>query len=419
LGGAFIAIADDATAAAVNPAGLAFLLRPEISLSHVMGMQARDYPVGGPDQSIATHRDRNPLFDQTLVNIAYPQWGFTFALYRQLAFNADFDFTRQQFLTFAPNRPLTLHEQLGASGNFPGMTSNFSLQAIHNAFVVAKTVHRRLRLGLTIAATQFRLHLNERHYFDPELWSQTQFDDVSIGDNRAESLYRLYDLELNQFKTTWSAGLLLELDPALTVGVVYQQLPSFDAATHRLTLPSYSLPDRTPADSLRDFAAQEGPVAFAINLPDNLGAGFAWKPSAQILVALDAVWHRNHSLITGLNLNLPEDDRFTSDDNYIDPDGKDDVETKDVFSFHGGLEYSLIKGKTVLPLRLGFYTQPNFGLIAATSDTNLQREYPDDSPRLHFTSGISVAIQQRVRFEVSLDLSSVSLMSIGSVVVRF
>jgi long-subunit fatty acid transport protein len=422
LGGAFIGIADDATAAAINPAGVSFLLRPEISLSHAIGQQARDYPIGRAGGSVGEFRDRNPIFDQTLVNIVYPQWGFTFALYRQLAFHADFDFTRNQFLTFAPDHPLTLHEQLGASGNFPGVVSSFSAQVIHNAFVVAKAMHRRLRLGFSVAATQCRLQLHESHYFDPDLWLQKNFIGTSLtsSDNRAESLYRLYDLELNEFKMTWTAGILFALDPDLTLGIVYQHLPRFKAI-NRITLPAYSLPDRTPDDGQRDeisFAPEMHHMPFKLDLPDHYGVGVAWKPTGNTLVAFDAVVYRNHALLRDLRLDLPQDDEIATDGSYVDPNGRNDVEAKDFLSLHGGIEYRLKKSGLILPLRAGFYLEPSFALRAVSPDKNLQIEYPDESSRFHFTWGMGI-ILKNVRFEVSSDLSSNLIEGLGSAVFSF
>jgi long-subunit fatty acid transport protein len=422
LGGAFIGIADDATAAAINPAGVSFLLRPEISLSHAIGRQTRDYPIGGAGASIDEFRDRNPIFDQTLVNIAYPQWGFTFALYRQLAFHADFDFTRKQFLTIAPDRPLTLHEQLGASGNFPGVVSSFSAQVIHNAFVAAKTVHRRLRLGLSVAATQCRLQLHESHYFDPDLWLQKNFAGAvaAIGDNRAESLYRLYDLELNEFKMTWTAGVLIELDPDLTLGMVYQHLPRFKAI-NRITLPAYTLPDRTPEDGQDDeigFTPEISLIPFKLDLPDHVGVGLAWKPTINTLIALDAVWYRNNSLLRDLRLDLPQDNQPAGDGSYVDPDGRNDIKAKDFVSLHGGIEYRLKKSALILPLRAGFYLEPSFAPHAVSPDKNLQIEYPDEASRFHFTWGMGI-ILKNARFEVSGDLSSNLIEGLGSAVISF
>jgi hypothetical protein len=415
LGGAFIGIADDATAAAINPAGLGFLTQPEISLSHALGRQALDFPAIESDGQVGTHRDVTPIFDQTLVNIVYPRWGFTFALYRQLAFRSEFSFPRRQFLTFAPDRPLTLHEQLGASGNFPGLESDFYSEVVQNALVVAKALHRRLRIGATLATTQFRLRLHERHYFDPGLWLRSNFTNnpTQISDNRVEGLYRIYDLEHNEFKPSWNLGFVVELDPDLNLGFVYQHLPTFNMV-NRVTLPAYRLPNRTPKDEI-NFVPEEETLPFQIDLPDKFGIGLAWKPGTKTLIAADVLYYRNRSLLRGLRKDLPQDNQLGT---YIDPDGKDDVETKDLYSFHGGIEYRVIKSRRVLPIRFGMYTEPNFGLQAISSDVNLQREYPKESFLLHFTWGIGIRFGN-VRFEGSVDISSRLIESIGSAVVRF
>ncbi len=240
LGGAFIGVANDATAAAINPAGLSYLLRPEVSLSQALGWQKREFPVGSFAEAEGTQSQANLIFDQTLVNIVYPQWGFTFALFRQVIFRSESDFSRSQFLTIAPARRLSLHEQLGASGNFPGISSQSSSEVVHIAVAISKALHRRHRLGLSFRSTQLNLQLHEKHYFDPELWLRTSFANgsVQIGSNHAQSLYRLYELQENELKPSWSAGILSELHPNLTLGIVYEKLPAYDLES-KIFLPAY------------------------------------------------------------------------------------------------------------------------------------------------------------------------------------
>ncbi len=422
LGGAFIGVADDATAAAINPAGLGLLLRPEISLSHVVGWRGRDFLIGRAEEEDGTHRQFHFVFDQTFVNIAYPRWGFTFALYRQVAFRSAFDFSRQQFLTLAPDRPLTLEEQLGASGNFPGLVSEFYSEVVHNAVVIAKALHRRFRVGLAMRATELHLQLHEQHYFNPELWLRPGFNAgaTSLGANRAEGLYRIYHLQKNDFKPSWSLGAVAELHPRLTAGVTYQYLPTFNIAS-RITLPAYNLPDRTPANGQNDeirFTPQEMVIPFQLDLPDHFGAGLAWKPNARTLLAADVTLCRNHTLLRHLNYDLPQDDKPSGNGSYVDPDGPQDVRAKNLLAWRSGLEYTMFKWKLNFPIRLGFYTEPNYGLQAVSGDANLKKEYPAQPAHFHFTGGIGLVLK-KVRFETSLDLSSTLIEAIGSTVVNF
>jgi len=422
MGGAFIGVANDATAAAINPAGLSFLLRPEISLSQALGWQKRQFPVGSFAETEGTQSQANLIFDQTLVNIVYPQWGFTFALFRQVIFRSESDFSRSQFLTIAPPRRLSLHEQLGASGNFPGISSQFSSEVVHNAFAISRALHRKHRFGFSFRSTQLNLQLHEKHYFDPELWLRSSFANgsVTIGSNHPQSLYRLYEVQENELKPSWSLGVLSELQPNLTLGIVYQKLPAYDLET-KIFLPAYTLPDTMPGDAHNDeirFAAEEKVVRFTLDLADNLGVGLAWKPNSKTLIAADAVYYFNRSLLQGITMNLPQDDKLQKDGSYADPDDLADLEARNILTLHAGLEYAFGERQILLPVRFGFYTEPNFGLQTIAGDANLQQEYPGASTYLHVTAGFGIVFKQ-IRFEGSVDASENLIEAIGSALVRF
>lgn len=424
LGGAFIGIADDATASAINPAGLSFLTTPEISLSHCASWQTYDFPVSRRVQSDGEQRHYEPVFDQTLVNVIYPQWGFTFAVFRQVVFRSEFSFDRQQFVTFSLNRPLTLAEQFGASGNFAGRASEHYSEVIHNAFVVAKTLQPRVHAGLSLRTTQLRLRLDERQYFEPDLWLQTQFNAVpdQIAPPRVEALYRIDHVQRNQFKASFSLGLLLEIASSLSFGLVYDNLPSYEVES-QLTFPAYSLPDRTPNDGIDDiisFKPQEKRLPFRLNLPDHLGFGLSWEASSRLLCAADAILYRSNILLQGLNFDLPQDDVPEAASSDRDPDGQEDIRVNNRLALRAGLEYRLAELGKIWLLRAGFYTEPNFGLQAAARDANLQREFPDESGFFHVTSGAGVVLNNKVRFEGSVDICPAlgHIGFIGSTVLR-
>ncbi len=424
MGGAFIGVADDATAAAINPAGLSFLTTPEISLSHSAGWQTYDFPVSRRVHAGGEQRQYEPVFDQTLVNVIYPQWGFTFAVFRQVAFRSEFNFARQQFVTINADRPLSLAEQFGASGNFAGRASEHYSEIIHNAFVVAKTLVPSVHAGLALRTTQLRLRLDERQYFEPDLWLQTQFNarPDQIVPPRVEALYRMDHVQRNQFKASFSLGLLLEITSSLSFGIVYDDLPSYEVENH-LIFPGYTLPDRTPNDGLDDaihFKPQEKRLPFTLNLPDHLGFGLSWEAGSRLLCAADALLYRSHTMLQGLQFDLPQDDIPDAASRYRDPDGEDDVSIKNHLSLRLGLEYRLAELGKIWLLRAGFYTEPNFGLQAVSRDSNLQREFPDRSGFFHATSGAGVVLNNKVRFEGSIDICPAlgQIGFIGSTVLR-
>lgn len=416
LGGAFLGLANDATALALNPAGASFITRPEITLNQAWARNTREFPITPAGEQ----RETRLLFYGPLVNIVYPHKGFTFAVYRQLMFRAAFDFARQQFLTLSTSRPLTLHEQLGASGNFPGLESEFSLEVWQDAFVVAKTLWRKVRLGATLRSVQLRLNVHEQHYFSPALWLAPEVKPSVLGANQANGLYRIYHAEHDAFRLAWNAGVVLELHPRLTLGAVYQHLPHYRLA-QRLTIPAYSLADRTPNDGRDDalqFPAEERNSSFVLDLPDNFGAGFAWKPASKNLVTFDAVWHRSRTLVREIEKNLPHDDARDNAGNYVDPDGRDDWMSENELALHAGFEHLLLSAQTKMPVRLGVYRAAIFGLNAIAPDKNLRREYLQTKARWHVATGLGFIIKN-FRFETSLEASRESFITIGSAVVTF
>lgn len=414
LGGAFIGLANDATAIALNPAGASFITRPELSLNQAWFRSTRVFPAN----VLADQREARLHFYGTLINIVYPLKGFTFATYRQLAFRAAYDFERRQFLTISAPRPLTLHEQLGASGNFPGLRSEFSLEVWQDAFVAAKTLSPKIRLGASLLVFQLRLNLHEQHYFAPELWLAPAFQPGVIGANQASGLYRIYHATHDEVRAAWNAGVVVELNRQTTLGAIYHRLPRY-RLDHRITIPAYHLADRAPNDGRDEalhFPAEERREPFELDLPDKFGVGLAWKPQARHLVTFDAVWHRSRTLLRGLEKNLPHDDGLDHAGRYVDPEGREDWASEEVLALHAGFEYLLLSAQTKMPVRLGCYRAAIFGVRALTPDANLQREYPADKNRWHLAGGLGLIIKS-FRFEVSLDASSQEFITIGSAVV--
>ena len=69
MGGAFLARADDATASSWNPAGLSYLLRPELSL---VGFHSVNRNVGRNTADVTTSTDRFEGVTPDFVSVAYP-----------------------------------------------------------------------------------------------------------------------------------------------------------------------------------------------------------------------------------------------------------------------------------------------------------------------------------------------------------
>ena len=103
FGGAFVALADDATAAFSNPAGLVQLIRPEVSIEgrswshstpYTVGGRLEGSPSGSGIDSIAGIRTGTSEYDATgvsFLSVAFPKGKWSFALFRHEY--ADIEFT--------------------------------------------------------------------------------------------------------------------------------------------------------------------------------------------------------------------------------------------------------------------------------------------------------------------------------------
>jgi long-chain fatty acid transport protein len=92
MGNAFVALADDATAAEANPAGLTILTKPEVSFEYRNISYDPDklnslnrFPSAGEEFDIISQNDLNSLNRPSFLSFVYPMRAVTFAFSRQEA----------------------------------------------------------------------------------------------------------------------------------------------------------------------------------------------------------------------------------------------------------------------------------------------------------------------------------------------
>ena len=94
MGGAFIGLADDATAAASNPAGLLQLAAPEVSVEFRSSYYDTPYVDGGSYSTnpfstagLNVSRDSERVGGVSFLSFVYPRENWALAVYRQEALN--------------------------------------------------------------------------------------------------------------------------------------------------------------------------------------------------------------------------------------------------------------------------------------------------------------------------------------------
>lgn len=334
LGGAFIAVADDATAVSFNPAGLAQLLKPEVSFvgqGIKRDIAYTDVSTAGKtssslvtDSLISTTR-----FDPLLLSGTVPLrlGGRTLAL--QLSAQRAFALGEND------DRDLVERPLSGSAPNFLEQSIDQRGQIDLYSFAVAYEASERILVGLSANVWRGRWDLDSAS-------SKTTAGAVSFVDFRQSNAFEgaNYNLGLIWRWPTWSLGLVrrtgFHADYTFSTAL---QASSGGTTGSRVT------PDTT----------------VGLHWPATTGIGFAYRPTERWLATADLV-HTAWS-----------DARYMTDRRSLDGLSFFDLDkgnrTPDATDFHLGVEHLFLTGGgSVIPLRAGFSREPQPVVDRATSE---------------------------------------------------
>ncbi|MBK9090838.1 MAG: hypothetical protein IPL90_18070 [Holophagales bacterium] len=338
MGGAFTALADDATAASFNPAGLAQLLVPEASAVVDVSRHRDEYRNFYSYDQVPVLRltDSTVEFDHSAFNFAsvtvpFELFSKRFAveISTQRLVDFTYDGTRQFEEVDAAGNPLFLLEQ-----------SSFQSGSIrlYSGSVAFQPTERTL-LGVTV----------NRWDGDWDMASTNSEESVVAGSEKEAFTYS----QTNDL-TGWNVdlGLLLRY-PAFNVGVRYRT--PFDADYGFSA--SLETNVETPLTPLP-------PTTTTLHWPGTLNVGLAIKPSDTLLVAAD--WGRTNW--SKMLFDVPGVGHV----NFFDlkPPGETNAGTSD--DWHVGAEVLFFPGKTVVPVRAGWSREPQPATDAVTGDRIVQ-----------------------------------------------
>jgi len=247
MGGAFIGVADDATAAEANPAGLTILTRPEASI-HVLGksLKADNCATCSSDSGVRP----------TFASYVQPWKRTVVSVYYSSAVETD-----SQFL-------------LSAGDNFFGETDDTSLQTVGVAGAFRPTP--LLSIGASLGLG--RLNRNVR---------TTGLFDVNFEDPTGSVFPGLLEIddtvEAEDNALAYNAGVLVNPGGRVSLGLVYKKQGAFEerqvlrtrACIQCTVVQLRTLPFELDSDR-PDFTP-----------PDYWGAGLALRPLPRTLLAID------------------------------------------------------------------------------------------------------------------------------------
>lgn len=344
MGGAFLARADDATAASWNPAGLSYLRRPEISLVGVRG--SLDNEARTADGTVfRTDHIRGDAPD--FLSAAYPVTLGSVSGAIQLSFQRVISFTGKRTIDETGKAP----KRVQGEGGFD---------------VLALGTGLRLASGLRAGVT-FNRWFNGFHQNRERLQRRRTLQEV--------------DFELSGFSV--NAGIIWAPWENLNLGAVAKtpMHGKVRLARVRADIFSSEAPEEPDTVTRNEHASDD----VRVDLPWAAGVGLSWRPSSPLTLSVDytrTFWSdariRNYFTLarTELSSTPPPPDLFPS---LLYPNIFDTVQ-KDTGELRIGVEYVIIRDRLKLPLRAGYF-----------GETQSFRAANDEAPRYDgFTAGLGI-----------------------------
>lgn len=330
MGGAFIAVADDATAASWNPGGLIQLQRPELSVvgDYLHRIEALDF---------GRHPPANSSQSVYKTDINYLSLSYPFHLWRRnmvvsLNYQHLYDMTRQWRFPLSWGQDADFIRQQVES------RQTGDLSALGLAYCIQ--ILPRLSVGVTV-----------------NLW------DDDIGDNRWENQtfqwgrgrvqgaeFQLYSEQTDRYTFSgWNMnlGLWWELAPGLTLGAVVKTPFEADIAHYSASQRIIAYEDPAFADSRTSEVRQQDE---SLTMPLAYGLGLAYRFSDAFCLSAD--------------IYRTQWDEFELQDGTgrnISPITGQDMAESDIKATHQvrmGAEYLIIGPSYVVPLRCGLIYDP-------------------------------------------------------------
>ncbi len=328
MGGAFVGLADDATAAYTNPAGLTQLVQTEISVEGRRVETNSPYTSGGSATynpyvltDVAFGNTKNTNSSPSFISLVLPRGDWSFAFYRhELAkFNTSFS---------AGGTLLTNFLVDGVPQEVTPFGATADLHIVDYGFAMALKANDRISIGLGFSYYDFTLTALRGAFFNNNLTNAVSDDGSDHG------LAATLGLRL-RFNDQWSAGLAYRVAPKFN----YKETVYLPTASGGIT----------PVQTLN---AQ-------FKVPDVVSVGVSYHPTDQLVVNadLDQVYY---SQLTG-KLNSSFDIPASTLDHLNVPNGTE---------AHIGAEYTFASMSSPLSLRAGVWYDPRHTIQFDTAPNN-------------------------------------------------
>ena len=419
MGGAFISLANDATAAQANPAGLTTLLSPQLFVE-IRSAEA--------DPIMTVRNFRNPIdadegFDVLVLTEQERVLSPSFFSYVVPRNRWAFAFSRQEVINTENRTDSTYEFVFGDESDLRRAIGAIDLELIHWNASVAYRVSDAFHVGATVSYGTFDLSSGVvNSYVDP--------GGTLIGDPG------LAGVPFEMYRTTSDDG---DSDLALTLGLLWAPARRVNLGLTYRDGGRFDVVETLKANPI-DPALVPGMIASQVffnesgtlltptndtfafttrfHVPDVLGGGASWRPIDRLTLSLDAVYIRYENLVEGFNSRL---NVLTAGfENESDASFTIDNQT----NLHLGAEYVFRPGGgTQVLLRGGYHQDKDNRLRASFAPGGFGVGSSDNFPGRgnvdHYSLGLGVVVGNHLQLDTALDHSEFGIEGVLSWIYKF
>jgi long-subunit fatty acid transport protein len=399
LGGAFIGLADDATAVESNPAGLTQLYESEVSLEfkHIAYVTEQIFENLRYSTDITRREFDNAVQSIPFASVAFPYKRFVFSLYRQELINYESSFRTSQY-------PIRYQDE-GGRGVIYSIDASTDLTVTNYGIGFAVQPVEGLSVAVSPRWSEMKLEA-----FSDRFRAETTdvFDFPEPTDFSEEDIVNSTSIDDSDANFSINAGLMWRLQwleekfdiPRVSIGAVYRSGAKFEVTETFVSTIFLDLLDTWPEVS--DL------TRFTLKIPDSFGAGIVVRPIDDLTLTLDVVQIQYEDLLEDFDivLNQAEDlEQYYTIDNAIE--------------VHFGMEYVLSLGERFLALRAGVYNDPEHTIRYKGDDIVGKILFPGGDDQIHITGGVGLVISEKFQIDTATNISDTNKQVSISTVYRF
>jgi long-subunit fatty acid transport protein len=384
MGGAFIGLADDATAAEANPAGLTILTKPEVSFEYRNTVFDNEFlnsfnPFVPGQAEILSDNNIDDVNQLSFLSVVFPSSRLTFGVSRQEVLNVqgNIDETLQ----------ITLLTDTGPVNVNFASRANVDENVVNYNFSAASKLSDTFSLGVSVRYSKLEWKSRVENFAVLGSQSLPAFQ-TAINDSDSQIAYNIGAL--------WNTG-------KFSLGGVYKKNPKFEVQ----------------GVETGQLAQKPGAFKNVFKIPDTYGVGVAVKPNDSITLSADYVRVEYSDLLEGFEagFNIFTDLLTNADITY---------KIDDANEFHIGTEFVVFMKSVPIALRQGYYRRPANSLVVdrlnpAFEDSRrfLDAIFNAREDENHFTFGAGAVFGPHFQVDWGFDIANTSDSFILSSVVRF